>query len=127
MALGNYDHPAYLARLVVPLHVTTAGASGTSGLNSFPVPLRIRKVTATVRVAGTSAGSGHKVDVFVGTSSVGTIALNTLGAGISASSTDMDTLIPAGTKIYTVNGTDATGTAQLVAEMHIDPTTGTWS
>ena len=127
MASGGYDHPAYLARQVVPLHVTVAGASGTSGTHAFPMAMRLRNVSAIVRVAGTSAGAGHKADVFVGTSSVGSIALNTLAAFVQSTSGDLNTLVPAGTKVYTVGGTDATGTCEVCAEMHVDATTGTWS
>lgn len=127
MAQGNYDHSSYLTRVATPLHVTTAGNGGTSGIKTFPMAMRLRNVAATVRVAGTSAGTGHKVDIFVGTSSVGTIALNTLAIGVQGTSGDLNTLVPVGTKVYTVNGTDATGTADVVAEMHVDPSTGTWS
>ncbi len=126
MAKGNYDHPAYLARLAVGV-TSTAGASGTSGQISFPSAMVLRNVAATVRTAGTSAGTGHKVDIFVGTASVGTIALNTLTAGQNGTSGDLNTLVPAGTTVALKNGTDATGVTHVVMEMHVDPTTGTWS
>lgn len=126
MATGNYDHPAYLARMAVGI-TTTAGASGTSGQISFPSAMRLRNVSVTARVAGTSATTGHKVDLFVGTASVGTLALNTQAAGYVGTMGDLNTLVPVGTVIATKNGTDATGTCHVLMEMHIDPTTGAWS
>lgn len=127
MAKGNYDHPAYLARLMVGPVLTTAGANGTSGYLSFPVAVRLRNVAATVRVAGTSATSGNSCHIFVGTASVGTIALGTGAAGSTGTSGDLNTLVPAGTVIACKNGTDATGVCVAAYEVHIDPTTGTWS
>lgn len=126
MASGGYDHPAFLSRLSVGV-TSTAGASGTSGQISFPSAMRLRNVAATVRTAGTSATTGNKVDIFVGTASVGTIALGTGTAGSNGTSGDLNTLVPVGTVIALKNGTDATGVAHVVMEMHIDPSTGSWS
>ena len=126
MASGGYDHPAFLAR-IFPGVTTTAGASGTSGQISFPCAVRLRNVAATVRTAGTSATTGNKVDIFVGTASVGTIALGTGTAGTNGTSGDLNTLVPVGTTVAMKNGTDATGVAHVVMEVHIDPTTGTWA
>jgi 3D (Asp-Asp-Asp) domain-containing protein len=126
MAQASYDHPGYLARLLVNMGNTTAGASGTSGRMSFPTAMRIRNVSVTVAVAGTSATTGNKVDIFVGTASVGTVANGTNTAGSVGTSGDLNTLIPVGTVLALKNGTDATGVANVVAEMHIDQS-GTWS
>lgn len=126
MPQGNYDHPAYLARHMVS-GITVAGASGTSGHMSFPVAVRLRNAAATVRVAGTSAAGGNSVNFFVGTGSVGTIALGTGALGANGTAGDMNTLIPVGTVLAFKNGTDATGVAFVECELHIDPTTGTWS
>lgn len=123
---GPYDHPAYLARLAVGV-TSTAGASGTSGQITFPSAMRLRNCCATVRTAGTSATTGNKVDIFVGTASVGTVALGTGAAGTNGTSGDLNTLVPAGTTVALKNGTDATGVAHVLMEMHIDSTTGTWS
>lgn len=126
MATGAYDHPAFLSRLFVGI-TTTAGASGTSGQIAFPTAMRLRNCQVTVRTAGSSATTGNKVDIFVGTASVGSVTNGTSAAGSTGTSGDLNTLVPAGTVIATKNGTDATGVAHVVMEMHIDPTTGTWS
>src|SRR5262245_34805757 len=117
----SYDHPAFLARFPVLMGATTAGANGTSLEMNFPFATRIRNATATVVTAGTSAGTGHKGNLFVGTASVGTIALNTLTAGQTGTSGDMNTLIAASTRLALKNGTDATGVARVAVEMQVDP------
>jgi hypothetical protein len=125
MASASYNHPAYLARMNVTA-ISVAGASGTSGHLAFPFAVRLRNAVATVKTAGTSAGTGHKLDIYVGTASVGTIALNTLTAGQNGTTGDMNTLVPQGTVVALKNGTDATGVAQIMYEYHIDPA-ASWS
>lgn len=126
MAQGSYDHPAYLARFPVVFGDTTAGASGTGLITNFPVATKLRNVTATVKVAGTSATTGNKVDIFVGTTSVGSITLGTSAAQVVGTSGDLNQTIGAGTAVYFKNGTDATGTARLTGEMSLAPD-ATWS
>jgi hypothetical protein len=126
MASGGYDHPAYLARHFSSI-ITVAGASGTSGHRTYPNAMRIRNVAVTVKTAGTSATTGNKVDLFVGTASVGTIALNTQVQGYTGTMGDLNTLVPAGTVVACKNGTDATGVADVTMELHLDAVTGTWS
>lgn len=123
---GAYDHPSYLCRQLICLGVTTAGANGTSCQRAFPVDIRIRNVSAAVVTAGTSAGSGHAVNIYAGTTSIGAIALNTLTAGQNGTSGDLNTTLAAGTNFATKNGTDATGVAAIVLEASI-PVGSTWS
>jgi hypothetical protein len=127
MAQGNYDHASYLTRQMTPFGKTTAGANGTSLVTSFPSAVRLRNISATITTAGTSTNPGSKLDVFVGTASVGTIATGTLTANAVATSGDLNTLVAANTNIFFKNGTDATCVAVIGAELHIDPSTGTWS
>lgn len=125
MGQGNYDHPSYLTRQQVHLGLTTAGASGTSLITNYTNQMRLRNVVATVAVAGTSGTTGHKLDVFVGTSSVGTITLGTSAVQATGTSGDLNTIVPIGSPVFTKNGTDATGTARVVMELHTDPS-ATW-
>jgi hypothetical protein len=128
MAQGAYDHPAYLARQMINMGRTTAGATGTSGGAVFPYAMRIHGGAALVNIAGTSTGSGHRVDILVGTASAGQIALgtNTVGAGVNMGTTDANILVPAGTPVYLRNGTDATGVATVMLDATIDAT-GIWA
>lgn len=143
MAQGNYDHPSYLTRQVIGMGVSTAGASGTSGGRSFISDMRVRKMSVCVRTAGTSAGAGNSCNLMAvgtivtgynstslttstGTNTVGTVALGSTGAFTVTTSTDMNTLIKAGTVLFIKNGTDATGVCDSNVEGYIDPS-GTWT
>lgn len=125
MPQGNYDHPSYLTRTQVVLGNTTAGASGTSLVTNFTNQMRLRNVMATVVTAGTTSGSASKVDIFVGTASVGTITLSTNTANSTGTTGDLNTIVAAATQVFVKNGTDATAVARIVAEMHVDPS-ATW-
>lgn len=146
-AQGNYDHPSYLARQQISLGTTTAGNAGTSQGRAFISDMRMRKAIATVRTAGTSSGGGNAVNIICigtyvtgyssgligtalttssGTNTVGTIALGSSAAYTTTTSTDMDVKILAGSVLALKNGTDATGVADIVAEMYIDPG-ATWT
>lgn len=126
MAQGNYDHPSYITRQLVPLGNTTAGANGTSCRTSFPIAMRIRNASVTVVTAGTSATTGNKVDIYNGTSSIGSVTLGTNTAGYVGTSGDLNSTLAVGTVLACKNGTDATGVANVMLEMHIDQS-GTWS
>lgn len=143
MGAGNYDHPSYLARQQVSLGRTTAGANGTSpNAKAFTNNQRLRNVTAVVGTAGTSATSGNQViigcvgtctqfgttgvgTVGTATTTLGTIVLGTSTANSVATSGDLNVCLNAGAVLYLKNGTDATGVAEVTAEMHVDPL-GTW-
>jgi hypothetical protein len=147
MAQGNYDHPSYLARQAINLGISTAGANGTSGGISFISDMRVRKVAATVRTAGTSAAAGNAciltyvgtvvtgyatgligtaLTTTTGTTALGTIALGSTAAYTVTTSSDFNTKLVAGGTLIMKNGTDATGVYNPVVEMYIDPQ-GTWT
>lgn len=126
MAQGSYDHPSYLTRQMVSFGKSVAGANGTSCYRGFPSNMRIRNVTGCPTVAGTSATTGHVGIVLNGTTSIGQVVLGTNAVGVIGTSGDLNTTITAGTAVSIKNGTDATGVAEYVAEMHIDPA-GSWS
>lgn len=147
MAQGSYDHPSYLARQAIGLGVSTAGANGTSGGKAFISDMRVRKMSAVVRVAGTSVGAGNSCNLLyigtvvtgyatgligtaltttTGTNTVGTVALGSTAALTVTTSTDMNTKLVAGGTLVYKNGTDATGTFDATVEMYIDPQ-GAWT
>lgn len=138
MATGAYDHPTYLTRQMFSMGTTTAGANGTSGRAAWPSDMRVRKITAVLATAGTA--TTHTVSLLsigtivtgynlspvalttsTATNTVGTLTLSTGTANAVLTSTDMNTLILAGTALFLKNGADATGVAAVVAEMNIDP------
>lgn len=138
MGAGPYDHPSYLTRQSITLGATTAGANGTSQTHTFPNQMRVRNVAAIVRTAGTSATTGNQVIVGVvgtctqigtngtntigtATTTLGTIALGTSTALSTGTSGDLNTVLNAGAVLYLKNGTDATGVADVVGELHVDP------
>jgi hypothetical protein len=108
--------------------VSTAGANGTSATVTLPWDINVHQMRATVIVAGTSATTGHQVQLLSGTTSVtgSTIALNTLTANQGGTTGDLATKITAGTLLSLKNGTDATGTARVVVEYNLSPDTATW-
>ena len=129
MAQGSYEHPAYLSRVLIQMDRNTAGANGTSGGQIMPWACRLHGATALVVAAGTSTGSGARVEILVGTASVGMVALgtSTIGAVVNSGLTDMNALVPEGTPIYLKNGTDATAVACVSIDATIDAATGDWN
>lgn len=144
---GNYDHPSYLTRQAVDLDVVLAGASGTSAAVSFISDMRLRAASATVRVAGTSSGSGAQANlIYIGTSyqgygtlggtntlstntttaTLGSIALGSSTANTSIAFADMNARLVAGGVLAIKNGTDATATCKIMLEMYLDPA-ATWT
>lgn len=146
MAQGNYDHPSYLTRQALHLGASTAGASGTSGGWSFISDMRVRKMSVTVRTAGTSSGAGNSCSLVyigtmvtgfgtgagftlttsTGTNTVGTVALGSSAAYVVTTSTDMNTRLVAGGTLVYKNGTDATGVYAAMVESYLDPE-ATWT
>ena len=129
MAQGNYDHPSYTARQMDNLGVTTAGANGTSVMAAYPMDMRIRRISALVVTAGTTAGAFLYPMAFNGTvtTTMGTVTLTTNTANSVIQLADVNTLLPTGALLGFKNGTDATGKAIVTVELHGDPLTGTWS
>jgi hypothetical protein len=56
-----------------------------------------------------------------GTTSIGQIALGTIAISGTATSGDLNYTLPKGSVFNVLNGTDATGTADVVVEAHVDP------
>jgi hypothetical protein len=136
MGQGNYDHPSYITRQIRGLGASTAGANGLSGGVAVVSDTRIRQAIATVRVAGTSASTGHQaillcvgtvVNAATGTATSTTtatlaaISLNTLTAYVTNTSSDINQIIKAGSVLLLKNGTDATGTYDVSLECYLDP------
>lgn len=140
MAQGSYDHPSYLTRQGISI-ASSAGASGTGGYTSFISDMRLRKISCTVRVAGTSSGAGNVASLLcigtyisgfgtgagtalttnTGTNTLYTFTLGSSTASLVTTSTDMNVRLVAGSVLAIKNGTDATGVADLRVETYLDP------
>lgn len=142
MGQGNYDHPSYITRQQIHIGRSTAGANGTSMITGFPNTVRLRNMAAAVVVAGTSATSGHQALLYclgtcttytaagvgtvgTATTSMGVIVLGTSSVGQVGTSGDLNVTINQGSIIFAKNGTDATGTYEVTASLHLDPQ-ATW-
>lgn len=124
MAQGAYDHPSYLTRQLLPLGVTIAGV-GTTMRRVFPATMRIRNIAAVAQVAGT--GASWPITVQAGTASIGALALGSAApVGATATSGDLNFVLPALTALNFNVGTEATGVAAITVEAHLDPS-ATWS
>jgi hypothetical protein len=131
----SYDHPSYLTRVNMKVAKTVAGASGVSGITPFANNIRIRNVIAAVATAGTATtntlnilaiGTATKIvngvgTQVTGTNTLGTIALSTSALYATATSGDLNAIINAGSLLAIQNGADATGVAEVVAEVNLDP------
>ena len=131
MASDNYNHPSYITRQMETYAKTTPGASGTSVLGGFPTAMRIRRMSAAVTTAGTSAVTGAFLQPYAydGTSTftaTGSIATGSAAINAVVTSPDLNFLVPANAILFVKNGTDASAGAIVTAEMHLDPTNGSW-
>lgn len=144
-ASGSYDHPSFLTRQIIGL-VSTAGANTTSGGRAFISDMRLRKVSAIVRTAGTTTGAGNSLNLMVigtyltgygtntpftlttntGTNTITTFVLGTNLANAVATSTDMNLTLLAGAVLAIKNGADATGVFGAEVEAYINPGS-TWT
>lgn len=81
--------------------------------------IRLKKVHATVVIAGTSTAHGY--NVFHGTTSIGAIALGTSTAGVTASSALLDENVESMEQVSVKSLADAVGSAHIVYEYESQP------
>lgn len=98
--------------------ITTAGAT-TEGakFRSFQ-KMKLVKVHAAVITAGTATTMGF--DVYHGTTSIGTIALSTSTAGVTASSALLNRAVGSLEQVSVKSLADATGVGHIVYEYQVD-------
>lgn len=70
-----YDHPAYLARQIAPVALAAAAASTSVFKFVAFTSMRIKRVDAIIKVAGTADAAGY--DLLRGTSSLGSLNIGT--------------------------------------------------
>lgn len=111
-----YDDPDYQIRREQDA-ITVAGATTEGAKFRLFQAARLKKVHAAVITAGTATTHGY--DVYHGTTSIGTIALSTSAAGVTASSALLDRTVGSLTQMSVKSLADATGVAHIVYEYEI--------
>jgi hypothetical protein len=79
---------------------------------------KLKAVHAAVTVAGTAAG--HKLDVYHGTTSIGSIALGTSAAGVLADSATLNEALASMDQVSVKTGADTVGKAHVIYEYEVD-------
>lgn len=100
----------------------TAAGSGTVGVKfrTFQAA-KLMAVHAIVLVAGTSTSPGHALTIKHGTTSIGLLAMGTATAGSVVSNVAVDETLAAFDQVSVTNGTDVTGTAEVIYEYQVSP------
>ena len=108
----SYDSPD---RVIEREHFVEAGGAATTvyGKNRSFADRLLKRVRAIVNVAGTAAG--HGFDIYIGTASVGTIALGTAAPGESVTTT-VNQAAAAGAQVSVKSLADAAGKADITFE-----------
>lgn len=114
----GYADPNFTVRRE-SFHTTTAGATTESAkFRSFQA-MRLKKVHVAVVTAGTAAG--HGLDIYHGTTSIGTIALGTSVAGVVAHSALLDRTVGTMEQISVKTLADTVGIDHVVYEYEVTP------
>lgn len=114
-----YDHPN---NTITREHFAgEAGGAATTEYAKFRQfqKLKLKAVHAAVTTAGTT--TGHALDIYHGTTSIGTIALSTSAAGVTATSGKLDRSVASFDQLSVKTKADATGKAHVIFEYQIDP------
>lgn len=119
-----YDHPVYTGREIFAIK-TTAGANTINDVFVAFTTMRALAAQVTVRVAGTSASSGHAA-IFskvsgTTTTAITTVALGTSTLGLTTRVELSTTSLAAGDFLICRNGTDATGVSLVSVETQVIP------
>lgn len=114
--MSLYTDPSVNIDRVVP-HPQEAGGAGTTSYCRYKhfVKSRLKEVRALVTTAGTT--TGHKLDIYKGTTSIGSISLGTSAAGSWADASLTDTDLVATDVISVKTGADATGKALVFYQL----------
>ena len=110
-----YDSPNAVVRRE-HFSTTTAGNGAINRFRSFQ-KAKLLAVHAIALVAGTTAG--HTLTIKHGTTSIGLITLTTSAAGSVVSNTTVDATLASLDEVSLTNGTDATGTANVIYEYQV--------
>lgn len=115
--MGAYSDPNSTVRREANIGEVGGGATTSYGKFRHFQRIKLKRVHAVVTVAGTVAG--HKLDVYHGTTSIGTIALGTAAAEVRVSSGILNELVESLEEVSVKTGADATGKAHVVYEHEV--------
>lgn len=115
-----YDHPQYTVRQFSPVALPATAAS-TSVFKFFAfTSMRIKRIAAIVKVAGTADAAGY--DVLNGTSSVGSLGIGTLAAASAGTGLTSDiTLTSGGYLDFKTKAASATMAVDAMIEWELLP------
>jgi len=115
----SYDDPNPVVRRE-EMSDQEAGGAATTEYSKFHhfQKYKLKAAHAVVTTAGTT--TAHGFDVYVGTTSVGSITLGTSAAGVGASSGALDQAVAAYGQVSVKSLADATGKARIIYEYHVD-------
>lgn len=114
----GYSDPDYTIRREHPQQ-TVAGATTEGAKFRHFQKMRLKKAHTAVTVAGTS--TAHGLDIYHGTTSIGTIALGTSVAGSIAHSALLERIVDSMEQISVKSLADVVGTALVVWEYEVLP------
>lgn len=113
-----YDHPNYIIRRLIAIGGGGAAASIVAAAFSAPVALKVHRVGAVAKVAGTSSTNTYTVRE--GTTSIGLLTLAD-SAALFVNTADLGGVtVEAGNVLNFLKGTDATGTADFWVEAAVN-------
>lgn len=119
--MSSYDHPNHVITREA-FFLTVAGNAAKSARWSPYQKCVLKRVQAQVVTAGTSATTGNKLDIYHGTTSIGSITLGTSTASTIGTASLNETISGAGAdQVYVQNGTDATGVSNVTYVFQVLP------
>lgn len=115
-----YDHPAYTVRQIAPVSLP-AGSAGASIYRFVAFTnIRVKRVDAIVRVAGTADAAGY--DLLRGTSSIGSVGMGTGAAASLGTAYVGDIALTSGQYLdIKTKAASATLAADAAIEFTLDP------
>ncbi len=133
--LGNYDAPSFTARQINSARSTVGAGTATPGAIFAPgIAVDMWNGCYRITAAGTGAGAALRMvtvsgttTTTLGTATVGTSAINTIGSLLSTATKITPAAIAAGGRVYAETIADATLAAEISWEFNLDPDTAVGS
>lgn len=117
--LGGYDDPNYtlLREAVIP--GPAAGAAGVTKFALYAAAV-LKRARAVIKTAGTSADTGSRISILSGTTTAGVLLTGSGTAGAVVDVSLGNVVLPSGTLLSVLQGTDATGAVYAVTIEYAD-------
>ncbi len=115
-----YDHPAYLARQIVPVALPATAASTSVFKFAAFTSIKVKRIDVIVKTAGTADAAGY--DILNGTSSVGSVGVGTGAAATFGTALVSDVSLSSGGYLdIKTKAASATMATDAVIEYEIVP------